>query len=102
MVERASSTESSAPDRDHLLAAKLARLHVRGVLPLGDHLDHDLSVGAHPLQAVILAPDRHGAHAEICELLRGVGHRLVLIGALHALRHHVPCCLGHWSLLVVD
>src|SRR4051794_1112855 len=83
------------PDRHGLALAELARLGRAGVLALRDDLHHDVAVGQHALEPVVLAADRHRAHVEIGEPLRGFGDRVVLADALRAAGHDFTRLLAH-------
>ena len=87
-------------DRHRLALAELAGLDLIRVPALGEHVDDDVAVGQHALQAIVLAADRHGADAQLLEFLRRIGDRLVLSDALRVRGHHVSCLLAHLVLLV--
>jgi hypothetical protein len=35
----------------------------------GDALDDDVAVGDHPVQAVVVSPDRQGTHTQVAHML---------------------------------
>ena len=78
------------PDRDRLALAELAGIGRLRVLALGQHADHDVAIGEHPLQAIVLPADRQRADAELLHLARRFRDRLVLADALGSAAHHVP------------
>ena len=65
-----------------------------GRLPSATHSHHDVAVGDHALEPVVLAADGQGADVEVTHLARCVGERLVRAGALGAAGHDVACS---WS-----
>jgi hypothetical protein len=72
MVRSASSTESSAPMVTGLPSANSAHVRCGWVASRGDALHHDVPVGEHALESVIVAADRHRSDLEIPEFASGV------------------------------
>ena len=98
MVRRGLVERVVGADRDHLTAlGERADGDLVGVLPLRDDLDHDVPVGQHPLEAVVLPADGQGADVQGGHPLGGRGDGVVLGDALGALGHDVTRCAGHLS-----
>ena len=95
----ASSDRVVGADRDRLALTELAGRDAGRVLALGDHLDDDVAVGEHPLEAVVLAADRHRADLQLGELLGRIADRLLLAHALARAGHHIAGCLAHLESL---
>ena len=91
MTSSASRMSTSAPIVSGLPSARLPAVAVRRVAALGDALHHDVAVGEHALQPVVVAADRQGADVEVAHHARGFGERLVLLHALRVGRHQVAC-----------
>jgi hypothetical protein len=85
-------------DRDRLAFGELAGGDRLRVAALCDALHHDVAVGEHALEPVVVAADRQRADVEVAHHPRRLGQGLPLLHA-GGLRSHEVACYRHSDLL---
>src|SRR5215218_4220088 len=85
------------PDGDRLALGQVAGAGRGRVTALGEAPDHDVAVGHHALEPVVLAADGQRPDVQVAHLAGGIGEGLVLADALDAAGHDVACS-GHVRL----